>query len=347
MLAAWNPYKPSGVKSPLGRAQQQPGPTTLFLVDPAGGRYNMDTLPAEPPNSPVPRDLVAWSGDGQRALLANSLSSKVAVLDLRTGASTEFSLGAGARPLGFTAPGGLAILASAGADPARPRLERFSLTGTREQAYPASFTGGGRYDGASAVYSPDGTELVVGTSSAMELMTNAGQVIRSLRVSSPVGNCTPVCWWTPATLLASCFPAGSTSPQLWLVPASGARATALTASPAAHGDLGDLSAWPLPGAGTYVQDEGACGYLYLGKLQSNGQTTPVSVPGVPSGHSTIVIGSYGGKLAIQANTACGGLPSLMWFAPATNTVTPLLGGAANGGYTGGALLFGETAYIRA
>jgi hypothetical protein len=55
----------------------------------------------------------------------------------------------------------------------------------------------------------------------------------------------------------------------------------------------------------------------------------------------------GTELLVGTYTACGGLPSLMWFAPATNTVTPLLGGAANGGYTGGAMLFGEAAYIRA
>jgi hypothetical protein len=83
--------------------------------------------------------------------------------------------------------------------------------------------------------------------------------------------------------------------------------------------------------------------VYLARLQGIGQTVPVSVPGVPSGDSTVVIGSSGDKLAIQANVACGGLPSLMWFTPTTNTVTPLLGGAANGGYTCGAALFGEAA----
>ena len=134
MLAAWKPDKPSGVQSPSGTAEQEPAPTTLFLVDPAGGRYRMATLPAQPANSPVPEDLVAWSGDGRRALLDNGLSSEVAILDLRTGTSTEFSLGAGAKPLGFTAPDGLAILGEAGANPARPRLERFSLTGAIQQA---------------------------------------------------------------------------------------------------------------------------------------------------------------------------------------------------------------------
>jgi TolB protein len=175
----------------------------------------------------------------------------VTVLDLQTGTSTEFSLGAGAKPLGFTAPDGLAILAEADANPARPRLERFSLTGAIQQAYPVSFTGGRYYNGGSAVYSPHGTELAVSTSSAIELVSNDGRVIRSLPVSPSVGNCTPLRWWTPATLLARCVPAGSGISQLWLVPTSGARATALTASPAARGDLGDLNAWPLP-AGTYV-----------------------------------------------------------------------------------------------
>jgi TolB protein len=136
------------------------------------------------------------------------------------------------------------------------------------------------------------------------------------------------------------MPGSQAGSQLWLVPASGAKATALTASPAAQGDDGDLNAWPLP-AGTYVQDAGGCGYVYLARLQPSAQTTPVPVPGVPAGESTIALGSSGNDLAVQAVGACGGPSRLMWFNPAAGTVTPLLGGSANGGYTGGAVLFGE------
>jgi hypothetical protein len=331
MLATWNPARSGGA-------------TTLFLIDPAGGRYSLDAWPAEAGNSPQPDRLVAWSGDGQRALLDSELyPSHVEVLNLRTGAATRFSLGPGTSPLGFTRPDGLAILADAGTNPARPRLERFSLTGTLEQTYPASFTGGGYYNGVSGVYSPDGTELAVSTSSAIELMSNDGQVIRALPVGPSLGNCAPVRWWTTTELLATCDPGGAAIAQLWLVPISGAPATALTASPAARGDMGDLDAWPLP-AGTYVQDAGACGYVYVARLQANHQTAPVPVPGVAQGDSVIVVGSYADELAIQALPPCGAGPSLLWYSPARGTATPLLGGTApGGGAVSVAFLFGEPA----
>jgi TolB protein len=247
-------------------------------------------------------------------------------------------------PRGFTTPDGLAILADADSESAHPRLERFSLTGALEQAYPATFSGGGYYQGFQAAYSPDGTELAVATSASMELMSNDGKVIRALPVSRSATFCTPVRWWTTAELLASCIPPGSGVQQLWLVPASGASASALTASPAATGDLGDLAAWPLQ-SGTYVQDAGACGYTYVAKLQANRQTTPVTVPGVPKGDSVIIEGSYADQLAVEAVEPCRGGPSLLWYSPAHGTTTPLLGGsAAGGGTVGTAMLFGEPNY---
>jgi hypothetical protein len=342
-LSAWNPDKPSGKRSPLGGEEQDPTPTTLFLVDPAGGRYAMDTLPVPAPGSAQPDALLGWSGDGQRALLDNSMSSDVAVVDLSTGTSQEFSLGAGTRALGFTSPDGLAILANAGSNPSRPRLERFSLTGQLEHVYPSTFTGGHYYNGSDAVESPSGTQLAVSTSGPVELMANDGQVIRSLPVSASAGSCVPLRWWSQADLLATCMSASTGTPRLWLVPASGAAPSPLTSATPARGDLGDLNAWSLP-SGTYVQDAGACGYLYVAKLLPSTQTTPVTVPGVPSGYSSIVLGSYGSDLAIQANGACAGQSRVMWFNPGSGTVTPLLGAGANGGYTSGTLLYGEPAY---
>jgi hypothetical protein len=343
MLAAWNPDKPSGAKNELGNPVEDPTPTTLFLVDPAGGRYSVDTLPVQPANSPRPDYLAAWSGDGQRALLDTASSGNAAVVNLPTGTSSSFSLGTGVNPLGFTSPDGLAILANdSAANPSRPRLERFSLTGELEHVFPATFTGD-RYYSGSAVESPDGTELAVSTSGPMELMTNDGQPVRSLPVSASATSCTPLRWWNSADLLAQCMPVSSGVSRLWLVPVSGDAASPLTSGTPAQGDDGDLDAWPLP-SGTYVQDAGGCGYVYLARLQPNAQTTPVPVPGVPSGYSTIVLGSYGNDLAIQAQGACSGQPALMWFNPAAGTVTPLLGGSANGGYTSGAVLFGETRF---
>lgn len=326
ILAEWSP-------SVTGSAA-----TSLFLVDPAGGRYLVDTFPANPSAS-TPDILVAWSGDGQRALLKSDAGPTLAVLDLPTQATTTFALPNGGAPVGFTAPDGLAVIANT-SNGSRQYLERFSLTGQLELSYPASFpAGGGSYEG-SALYSPDGTELAVGTSTGIELLSNDGQVLRFLAVNPSVSWCSAVRWWTTGVLLASCVPHGSGMPQLWLVPANGSRATALTANPPASGDLGDLDAWQLP-AGTYVQDAGGCGWIYLAKLAPDGLTSAVTVPGVPSGDSTIVLGAQGSRLAIDAPPACQQGASLLWYAPATNSVTPVLGGAADGGTVLYAVMFGE------
>jgi TolB protein len=333
--------------------------TSLFLIDPAGGRYLIDSFPANPTAS-APTFLAGWSGDGKRALMTGSqyatpfgANQSFAVLDLRTLATTHFEL-ANAFPVGFTRPDGDAILVNVSVnDYGQSKLERVSLTGQLELSYPTSLPQGALYDG-SALYSPDGTEVAVGTChvvialcassvGGVELMTNAGEALRFLPVAPSIDGCRPVRWWTPEELLASCLLSSSSTSQLWLVPTSGATPTALTASPPAPGDLGDGDAWQLP-SGTYVQDAGACGYTYAARLQPDGLTTPVAIPGVPSGESTIILGAQGDRLAIRnvpgAPQSCAHGPSLMWFDPAANSVTPLLGGAANGGYAEAAVLFG-------
>jgi TolB protein len=320
-----------------------PAPTSLFLVDPVGGRYLIDTLSANPTGS-ASMFLMAWSGDGQRALLTSTEATPtVEVLNLRTLATTQFQL-ANAFPVGFTRPDGLAILVNVNpnASPVGPfELERVSLTGQLEFTYPESFGPGGVYDG-SALYSPDGTELAVGTSAGIELMTNQGQGLSPVNVSPSVNSCSVLRWWAPEELLANCL-AGS-SAQLWLVPTSGGTSQALTASPPAPGDLGDSDAWQLP-SGIYLQEAGACSYVYMAKLQPNGLTAPVAVPGVPSGESIVILGALGDRLAIRnvpgSPMTCAHGPSLMWFDPGTNSVTPVLGGPVNGGYAEAAVLFGE------
>jgi hypothetical protein len=320
---------------------------SLFLVDPAGGRYLIDTFPASPAAS-VPTILVDWSGDGQRALLTSrsglGISPTVAVLNLRTLATTEFGLGPNAGAVGFTTPDGLAVIANVGSGGQGQHLARFSLTGSLELSYPTSFPGVGGPYGGSAIYSPDGTQLALDLGTGIELVSNGGQPTRFLPVNPSVSFCTARRWWTPSQVLVSCRPDGSGTLQLWLVPTSGAKPTALTASTPANPDLGDLDAWQLP-SGTYVEASGACGYTYVAKLQADGLTTPVAIPGVPGGESTVILGAQDDRLAIRnvpgSPETCAHGPALLWFAPATNTVTPLLGGTVNGGYAMSAVLFGE------
>jgi TolB protein len=242
----------------------------------------------------------------------------------------------------FTAPSGLAIVATVvrSTDASQLLLYRLSLSGDVELEYPTSLAGGAMLE-SGELYSADGTELAVGTNTGIELMNNAGQDQRLLPVNSSVQNCRPVRWWTPEELLVACTHYGFTE-QLFLVPTSGASPTALTATPPASQDVGDLDAWQLP-SGTYVTDQTAygCDTSYVAKIQPDGSTAPVEIPGVPTSYSSAIIGAEGERLAIASGPAepapdisspCGQqTTTLQWFDPATNSVSPLLGGPGDGG----------------
>ncbi len=69
------------------------GATTLYLVDPNGGRYSLRTWPAR--NVAWQWQLLAWSGDTRRALftsLGTSDQVQVHQLQLRTGRVSTFSM---------------------------------------------------------------------------------------------------------------------------------------------------------------------------------------------------------------------------------------------------------------
>ena len=149
----------------------------------------------------------------------------------------------------------------------------------------------------------------------------AGRVIRKLPVAAadPTIGCSPARWWNSTTILAECTPRGSYAEQLWLVPASGARPTALTPVRKSGPDLGDLDAWSLP-SGLYLQSAGACGTLELNKQARNGSVAAVPVPGLPAGASVAVVTALGPQLLIHGlGCQLGG--QLAWFNPATKAAT--------------------------
>ena len=144
-------------------------------------------------------------------------------------------------------------------------------------------------------------------------------------------NCTPMRWWDAGSTIALTRCGSSGRSQLWLVPIDGGTPTALTAPNDGHQgpDYGDLNAWQVP-AGTYVQAEGACGVIYLAKLNGDGTTSRVSVPEAKSG-SVVVLGVNGGDLDLQARAGCGSGQALIDYNPAAGTSTVLLGAPVNGG----------------
>ena len=291
--------------------QAKHGPTTLYLVSPAGTRYSLYTWRA---SAGFPPGLIAWSGDKTRALFNGNSPGLVAQLDLLTGTMTRFRLPGLAYAIGYTRPDGLNILGvRSGGQVAT--LARYSLTGKLVKVLATS----NAYT-ISGAYTADGRTLAVSGSTGLRLISNAGGVIRRLPVpgTDPNMGCLPSRWWNAGTVLAECFDKKNFIPRLWLVPASGAKPVALTPqrTVVAGGDYGDIGAWRMA-SGLYLQSLGACGTLEFNKQNPNGSLTPVKVPGTLN-VSTRIVTASGPWLLLDALTGCDApSQSLLWFNPGT------------------------------
>lgn len=341
MLAMWSPavaHRPGEKPAPDETPWDKAAPT-LYLVDPAGGRYPIATFPAG-----TTAEVVDWSGDRSHALLQadrpGSVSDHtVTSVDLRDGKLTSFSVVDGGS-IGYARLDGTAVLIGKGHHPGQPSLERVDLAGNRELTYPV----GQDYQGG-ALPTRDGTQLVLGSSKGLALMGDNGTPGKALPVPGELTACSPVRWWTPTVVLARCTDAvrHSSSGQLWRVPIDGAAPVAVTAvnsaqgdDPGFKGDYGDTDAWELP-SGTFLQSLGACGSVFLSRLTADGHTTRVKIDGVSD--SVRVDGVSGDKLVLVAKAGCGPGTSLLIYDPVANTHTALLGPTVNGGSVGGVLVY--------
>jgi hypothetical protein len=341
MLAVWSPviaHRP-GEKPAPNEPTWDKATTTLYLIDPVGGRYPITTFPTG-----STARLVDWSGDRSHALLdaakPGSVSGGTVIsLDLRNGKQTTFSLVEGS-PIGYARPDGTAVLIGKGHYGDRPSLERVNLAGHQELIYPV----GQDYKGG-ALPTPDGAQVVLGSSKGLALMGEDGTPGKVLPVPGKLTACSPIRWWTATVVLARCTDAVrfSSTGQLWQVPVDGTAPTALTAvnsaqgdDPGFRGDYGDTNAWQLP-SGTFLQSIGACGTMFLSRLTPDGHTARVNVPGVSS--SVIVNGVSGDKLVLVAKAGCGPGTSLLTYDPAANTYTTLLGPTVNGGSVAEAIVY--------
>jgi hypothetical protein len=288
----------------------KPGADTLYLVDPAGGRYAVATWAKNSPQTNW--YLQAWSGDGQRALFAYSTASREQAdqVDLRTGQVTSFWLPSDVSLLGYTRPDGLNIVAERGTG-STVSLLRYNLTGQLQQSLGSlpAFTG--------IAYQPAGAELAVGQAHGLALISNGGGVIRTLAIPGNTA-CSAERWWSADTILASC---GTTSvgPRLWLVPANGSAPRALTpVRTDSSFDFGDFDAWQLS-SGLYLDGYGACGTLVIGRQPVHGAETQLNVPGQTG--SDLIVTATRSALLIYRMDPCAPGGSLIWLNPATKAFT--------------------------
>ena len=335
MLAMWSEAAPEhpGGEPVEGEPSPFDSPTTLYLVNPEGGRYPITTFPAPGENGVTP-SLVDWSGDGTRALVYQQgpEDGTVIQVDLRSGKQTSFPVERGfdITPR-FSRPGGKAILLLKDIDVDGPAsLTRVDLAGKQQLTYPV----GDLESKFNAAYisSPDGTQLVLGTGSGLAMMGNDGTPGKALPVPD-ASDCRPMRWWDTNIAVAQCYGPDFSYSRLWLVPVDGGAPTPLTAQNNGQQgeDLADQSAWKLP-SGTFLQALGPCGYRYLAELDpADGTTTKVSVPKVDEHSSVYVLGANNGHLQLQAALSCGSGQSLLDYDPAAGKSTVLLGGEVNGG----------------
>ena len=358
MLATWSsaPSLSPGQTPPDG--QPLVAPLSLYLLDPAGGRYAITTLPVEGTTDKNPGhvpDLVDWSGDGKHALFEDRAScpssfvdhqwrcnhpgtpeqyTTMIDVDLTTGAKQTFTVDHWAGG-SYSGPSGQAILLSSNYGSDKEPLKRVDLSGEEQLTFPEEM-------GSNLAF-PDGTQMVFGAASGLVIASNDGVVSRKLPMPAPVTRCSPVRWWTQTVILAQCNVSAPSGGQLWQVPLDGGTPTALTAvnsgdgdTPGFDGDLGDVNAWQLP-SGTFLQSLGACGSSFVSRLTQDGYATRVDVPGAEG--SVDIVGATADKLLVRTRLGCGDGTSLLTFDPAANTTSVLLGPPVNGGSVKHAFLF--------
>lgn len=213
--------------------------------------------------------------------------------------------------LGYTRPDGENILV------AENGVVRYSLTGI----FQARLSQGSEY--ATVVSSPDGLTEVVNGSTGVDLVSNAGGVLKFLGIPGgpAVGLCMPIRWWNAADILVACTPPQAIGPSLWLVPVNGAMPTALTPVRTGDGpDLGDVDAWQLP-TGLYVQAEAGCGPPFIARQEAGGG---VQVVPLPASSGNVVIATAGDRMLVQQFLSCLPGSSIGWLDPATGSLQQVL-----------------------
>ena len=315
-VASAAPLPPAGPGSALvlyaaAGSGHQPAADTLYLVDPAGVRYPLARIP----DSDASARLLAWSGDGTRALVELS-GGAVEQVTLADGQVSRVSLPAGVTVVGYICPDGLAILGESTRD-GLTTLARYSLGGTLEGVL-ATWPSGAApaaspVFGTAALEPSSGAFAVLPGTAALSLVSSSGSGSTVLPLPVNRGaDCAPVGWWRDGVVLAECSGPGIAGPRLWLVPASGARPTALTPQRGQNGpDYGDINAWQIPGSGLYVQALASCGPPFIAAAHPGGTVTPLLIPGV-------VVAQAGQWLLTEQAGGCLGSTSLLWFNPVTH-----------------------------
>jgi TolB protein len=218
----WSLVLYSGCSRPGGSE-----PHVVYLVSPAGDRYEVARIEGGCPREMHHRVLLDWAPTGHVALLEEGCCDSGApfLLDLRTGALTRVP--GNLTPVALTRPQGKALVVVAfDHDASTESLARVDRAGDVRVVFATwDWLGPRAYD--AVLYQPGGAALVMGGGDGpLTLVMNNDPTAR-VPLATPGTSCTPLRWWDTTTVLARCWEPGRRS--LWLVPTSGAPAQPLAA----------------------------------------------------------------------------------------------------------------------
>jgi|GEM_PF-2829753 len=299
-------------------------PSTLFLVNPVGGRYRIATVP--PDTFPV-----AWS-PGRRYAVLHSFDL-LREYDLTTGRQlASFTLG-NRTLIGYAGPGAhsLLLINPAVGDPGA-RFEVVNTSGRHQRTLPDGTSASGRF--LTALYRPDNSSLLIAGQHGFVVLGSDDHVIRQIAYPAGAQQCYAAHWWSAQVAMGSCHyltPGhGSGVDNLVLIPVDGRAVSLLTHSTSPYHTY--IDAWRYSGGVVAAVASGSCGIADLATLDAAGNSHPYSYR-MPAGVSGVakVLGVHADRVTLMTGGCDARKRSIVSLDLRTGATTALLGPGLNGG----------------
>ncbi len=327
-LALWNPAKDS--TSPTVAAKK----SSLFLVDPLGGRYLVGRYNSY-------SSLMTWSYSLRRVVLSvwqhgNSTIETVGLNNAHV--YGRWAVGADTvDQLSVADASGHYLIATVahGSDVNHPQLEKLSLSGRVLTRYPSSF--GAAPLGGSFAVSPTFNEIAAPAGAVAQSLNFSPSLLSFVsanntdKVTVSLANydrCSALRWWSSTSVLLACASRSSTERPVLLTVTKSGSIHLLTGPPPGHGLEGDINGWQLK-SGLFIQEVSYCGEFVV-KYVAPTKRAIVKIP-LSTGDATTIVGATDRELLIQSTLGCEPGQSILWYNPVRSRSFVVLGPPLTGG----------------